>query len=289
MAAEQLRIYARPDLAGSALVLGLGGWMNGGEVSQGTVKLLARAVGAARLAEIAPEDFYIYNMPGSMEISALFRPHTVIQDGLVKQFKPPRNVFQYDDVNRLVLFRGKEPHLNWSGFAECVFALARTFGVERVFFVGSYAGVVPHTRDPRIYGSVSDPSLKSELEPHGVRFSNYEGPAGFSTYLTTLAPKHGLPMATIVAEIPAYVQGTNPRSIEAVTRFLGALLGLSVDLDELRSASDGFEARVNQAVAERPELQEMVRKMESDYDSELFETQMTDLKAWLEQRGIRLD
>ncbi len=289
MSVQQLRIHVRPDLADSTLVLGLGGWMNGGEVSLGTLKLLGRSLGATRLAEIDPEPFYIYNMPGSMEVSALFRPHTVIQDGLVTEFTPPRNVFQYDAANRLILFRGKEPHLNWSDFAECLFAAARTFGASRVLFVGSYAGVVPHTRDPRMYASVSDPSLKDELEPHGVRFSDYEGPASFITYLTTQASKQAVPMAALVAEIPAYVQGTNPRCIEAVTRLLSAVLSLSIDLDELRSASNQFEARVNQAVAERPELQEMIRKMESDYDSELFETQMTDLKAWLEQRGIRLD
>jgi hypothetical protein len=33
----------------------------------------------------------------------------------------------------------------------------------------------------------------------------------------------------------------------------------------------------------------MVHKMEAEYDSELFETQMGDLKEWLEQKGIRLD
>jgi proteasome assembly chaperone (PAC2) family protein len=198
-------------------------------------------------------------------------------------------VFDADAASGLVLFRGKEPNLNWEDYADCVLALASEFGAGRLYFIGSYAGVVPHTRDPRLHCSVSEPSMKAELEPHGVRFSNYQGPAGISTYLTHLAPARGLRLATLVAEIPAYIQGENPRCIEAMTRRLAAILGLRIDLEGLRAASDTFEARITEAVRERPELAERVRKMEADYDSELFDTQMGDLKQWLEQQGISLE
>lgn len=36
-------------------------------------------------------------------------------------------------------------------------------------------------------------------------------------------------------------------------------------------------------------LAERIQKLEEDYDNEVFDTQMTDLKDWLEQQGIRLD
>lgn len=39
---------------------------------------------AEAVAEIDPEPFYIYNMPGSMEVAAAFRPHVEIEKGLVK-------------------------------------------------------------------------------------------------------------------------------------------------------------------------------------------------------------
>ena len=271
------------------MLLGFSGWMDGGQVATGTVRHLIDAVGAARIAEIEPEGFYIYNLPGPMEISALFRPHTVIADGLVATCEFPENVFHADEATGLILFCGKEPNLNWEDFADCLFTLASELAVEMIYFIGSYAGVVPHTRDPRLYCSVSEAGLKAILEPHGLGFSNYEGPAGISTYLTRLAGERGLPMAAIVAEIPAYIYGPNPRCIEAVTRRTAAILGLSIDLDGLRSTTDGFEDKVNEAVGERPELAEMIHKMESAYDSQLFETQMSDLKEWLEEKGIRLD
>jgi len=284
-----LHIKAYPEIDGARMVLGFTGWMDGGDVSTGSLKYLSEKLGARSLAEIDPRGFYIYNFPGSMEISALFRPHCEITDGIVHTYDPPANRFQFDDANRLILFRGKEPNLAWETFADGFFRLAETFRVRAIYFVGSYAGVVPHTRDPRMYASVSDPEMKADLEPHGFRFTDYEGPAHFTTYLTHAAADRGFKMATLVAEIPAYIQGTNPRCIEAVARTLAGVLGIQINTDDLRQTSDGFEAKVNDAIAEKEDLSEMIRKMEAQYDSEMFETQMGDLKDWLEERGIRLD
>jgi proteasome assembly chaperone (PAC2) family protein len=289
MPPSQLEIHARPRMREARMVMGLSGWMDGGDVSTGTIECLVERLDAKRLAEIRPEDFYLYSFPGSMEISSLFRPYTKIENGLIVEYQPPTNVFHYDADSRLVLFEGKEPHVRWREFAECVFAVASEFGVERIYFLGSVAGVVPHTREPRISSSVSDKALKAELQSYGVRFSNYEGPASIVTYMTSSAAARGVGMATLVAEIPAYIQGRNPRCIEAVVRHIAAMLQLQVPLDDFRAVSDAFERRVNRIVEKRSELSQLIRKLESDYDSELFDTQMGDLKAWLHQQGIRLD
>jgi proteasome assembly chaperone (PAC2) family protein len=127
------------------------------------------------------------------------------------------------------------------------------------------------------------------MAQYGIGFANYHGPASFSTYLLTRAKEHGLRMATLVAEIPPYIEGTNPRCIEAVIRKLTLILGLQIDLDELRASADAWEQRVNDALNEKPEVAKLIGKMETDYDSEVFDTQMGDLKAWLQQRGIRVD
>ncbi len=105
----------------------------------------------------------------------------------------------------------------------------------------------------------------------------------------TLASGRGLRMASLVAEIPAYIQGTNPKSIEAVIRKLAAMLGLQVNLDRLRTLSDAWEKRLNDALERESELATHIRKLEEDYDNEVFDTQMGDLKEWLQQRGVRVD
>jgi len=289
MELDALRVFTQPKLTGARLLMGLSGWMDGGDVSTGTIEWLVREFGAKALGDIDPEPFYIYNFPGSMEISALFRPHTKIEDGLITAYVPPRNTFYCNEASNLILFGGKEPNFGWEAYAECVFAVASMFDVKMIYFIGSVAGTVPHTRDPRLFSSISDARLKDELAQYGIRFSNYQGPASFVTLMLKLAAERDLPMATLVAEIPAYVQGRNPRCIEALARKLAGILGLHVTLDELRNVSDVFERRLNEVVKEKDELAELVHKLESDYDNEVFDTELGDLKDWLQQRGVSLD
>jgi proteasome assembly chaperone (PAC2) family protein len=289
MIPDKLHIYKRPKLNNPSLLLGFSGWMNGGEVSTGTVKLVAEKLGAEKLAEIEPEGFYIHSFPGSMETTAMFRPHTKIKNGLITSFKDASDVFLYSRQANLILFLGKEPNLLWREFANCIFSLCREFGVETIYFIGSVSGLVPHTREPWIFCSVSDATLKERLERYGVKFTDYEGPASIATYLTANCGEQGLKMISLVATVPIYVQGNNPRCIEAVTRHLANILGLQIELDDLRETSDDFEKRLSDAVQEQPELAESIRKLEENYDNEIFDSEMGDLKKWLEQQGVRLD
>ena len=79
-----------PKLNRATLVLAFTGWMDGGDVSTGTVKRLVHLLEAEPVANIDPEPFYLYNVPGSMEIAALFRPQVEIEDGLIKSVEHAR-------------------------------------------------------------------------------------------------------------------------------------------------------------------------------------------------------
>ena len=289
MAFDKLKIYKRPKLRNPRMLLGFSGWMDGGEVSTGTVKCIIDKLGAQSFAEIEPEGFYIYSFPGLMEVAALFRPHTRIKNGLVRSFEVPRNAFYCDGKNNLILFAGKEPNLRWEEFAECIFSLCAEFGVKEIFFIGSVAGLVPHTREPRLFCSVSDAELRETFQHYGLKFTNYEGPASIVTYLMANCVERDLSVASFVATVPAYVQGNNPKCIEAVTRRLVGILEVEVELDDLLALSDAFEKRLSDAVQEQPELAGNIHKLEEDYDNEIFDSEMGELKKWLEQQGIRLD
>lgn len=268
---EPLLLQDCPKLEQATLVLAFTGWMDGGDVSTGTVSRLVNLVNARRVAQIDPELFYIYNFPGSMEIAALFRPVAEIEDGLIKGMEMPSNEFYLHEPASLLLFVGKEPNLRWRTFGDCVFAFARLAGVRRILFVGSFGGSVPHTRQPRLYVSTSQADLLPEMKRRfGMRGSNYKGPGSFTTYLMTRAESEGMDMVSLVAEIPSYLQGTNPASIEAVTRRLAKILKLPLDLDSLRAASTAWELQVSGAIEDNTELAQTVRALEEAYDNELL-------------------
>jgi proteasome assembly chaperone (PAC2) family protein len=289
MTSDKLKIYERPKLTKSRLLLGFSGWMDGGDVSTGTVKCLIDKLEARKLADIEPKGFYIYSFPGSMEITALFRPHTQVKNGIIESYEIPSNTFFYSEQNNLVLFLGKEPNLNWEEYIECIFSICADFDVEMIYFIGSVAGLVPHTREPRLFCSVSEPGLKEKFQHYGVKFTNYEGPASIITYLTANCTKRSIKMVSLVAAIPAYVQGNNPKCIEAVTRRIAGMLDLEVDLSDLTAISEEFEKKLHEVVQEQPELENNIHKLEEDYDNEIFNNEMGDLKTWLEQQGIRVD
>lgn len=261
-----------PKLDEPTLMLAFSGWMDGGDVSTGTVQRLVDLLGAAPFAEIDPEPFYIYNFPGTMEISALFRPHIEIENGLLKNIEMPGNTFYSHEEENLVLFVGKEPNLQWRLFGDCIFRLADQLGVKRILFVGSFGGTVPHTREPRLYVTCSDEKLLPEMQQYGVGRTGYEGPGSFTTYLMSRAPEARIEMTSLVAEIPAYLQGANPMCIAAVTRRLAKMFHIPLDVDSLRSASTEWELDVSKAVEEDEELAGQVRRLEEEYDNELLES-----------------
>jgi hypothetical protein len=270
MALTYLEILAQLKLNDATMLLAFTGWMDGGLVSTGTVERMMENRDLVEIARIDPDPFYIFNFPGGMEIASLFRPRASVEAGLITEFDWPTNTFRCDPAANLVFFLGREPNLLWQEFADCIFEVARQVGVSRIIFMGSFGGSVPHTREPRMYGSASHPHLTPLLQSYGMRLSDYRGPASFATLLLDQAPSNDVEMLSLVAEIPGYLQGINPLSIEAVARRLAKILNQPVDLTDLRAASNEWETKVSDAVQKDSKLAARVSKLERQYDDELI-------------------
>ena len=268
---SSLEVLEIPKLRDATMLLALTGWMDGGAVSTGTVRSLMEGRTLTQIARIAPDPFYIYNFPGGMEISAIFRPNVRLKGGLIRELEMPTSTFLCDASINLVFFVGKEPNLRWQEFSDCIFEVARQAGVTRLIFMGSFGGTVPHTREPRMFASISHKSLRPMLKTYGVRPSDYKGPASFSTFLLAEAARHDVEMLILIAEIPGYLEGVNPLSIETVSRRLAKILNLPVDLDTMREASNAWEVQVTEAVEQDEQLTETVKKLEEAYDNDLLE------------------
>jgi proteasome assembly chaperone (PAC2) family protein len=263
--------------------------MDSGGVSTETLKQLIVKTGAKKFAEIDGEDFYIYSFPGPMDVTAMFRPHAVVQDGLVQLYQAPQNLFFASESENMIFFIGKEPNLEWPEFAECIFELCELTGVKEICFVGSMSALVPHTRATRITCSCSDVATRKIYEEYGFSLANYEGPAGIITYLLSLASRRDIKMVSLVGSVPVYVHGDNPDAINTMTSKVAAILGLSLNLDDLHEVARIFERRLSELIDEEQELSETIKRLEADYDSETFDHEMPDLKRWLLQKGVRVD
>lgn len=289
MSSKKLRVESHPDLKDSTLILGFSGWMDGGEVSTGTVNYLIDSFDVQECGSIEPQGFYIYSFPGDMEISELFRPFVKIENGIIKTFEPPESTFFRVPESNLILFTGKEPNLGWNDYADCILSFCKQFSVSRIYSLGSVAGLTPHTREPRITFSASNEQFRDYFLNAGLRPGNYDGPSSFTAYLTQRATKVKIDMVSLVAEIPAYIEGYNPRCVETSVRLMANFLDLKLDLDELHDISEQFEFKITELVQEQNELAEKIKELERDYDREAFDREMGDLKNWLRQQGLRAD
>ncbi len=302
---DELEIRRRPNVTEPAMVLGFSGWMDGGSVSTGTIGYLADRLEASSFAAIRPHDFYILNFPIStvplsihasdgkavltsanpMDIAAVFRPNTKIEDGVIRELTFPRNEFYCAESANLILFIGEEPHIRWGAYAECLFGLAEEFGVREMYFVGSVAGALPHTREPRLRASVASADLKSKLAGLGIGSSDYEGPASLTTMLSCESPTHGIDMRSLVVEVPHYPfvdMPAYPRSILRTASALNALLELDLELEDLRRSSGVVEARLNALVEENDAFRELVVKLQAVYDREESDPDEELLKRLME-------
>lgn len=270
MTMEALQFVNDERLDGATLILAFTGWMDGGSVSTGTVDRLVDLFNAQLVATVNPDPFYLFNFPGTMEMSSLFRPHIEINDGLIERVELPSNSFFSYPEGNLLFFLGKEPNLRWNEFGDAILAFADYHSVSRIIFVGSFGGTVPHTRQPRLYATTCDSAILDTLGQYGIQRTDYAGPGSFTSFLMTRAPEVDVEMFSIIAEIPSYLHGRNPTCIEAVTRRLAKLLGLPLDLDALRTKSTDWELEISKMVDADPDLRDKIRELENAYDNELI-------------------
>ena len=169
-----------PRLKNASMLLALTGWMDGGDVSTGTVRRPARATWPrARVAEIDPEPFYIYNFPGSMEIAALFRPEVKYEDGVDHAVRDAAEHLPLRPrAANLVFFLGKEPNLRWRDVRRLRLRRWQRGSASAASSSSARSAGPSRTRASRGCSRRSRArSSRTTLQQFGVRLTDYEGPA----------------------------------------------------------------------------------------------------------------
>jgi len=274
----RLIMQEQPQLIAPYLVVGQRGWLNAGEVSTGCVDYLRRKLGARKFAHIDSQGFYIYQIPYSTPEQPL-RPHVRIREGLVKNFELPQNDFFFwksGADHDLILFLGVEPNLDWPEYCQVIFDIARQFQSPRIYSLGGVFDQVPHTRKTRIYATVSHPRLKDELKTF-AHFTDYEGPCSFSTMLLTLAREQGTALTSISARTPLYIHDLNSKACYDLLKNVLTLMGLRIDLSDLRQAGEILVEMMDRAFGENSTALAQLKKLEELFDAALGEAPLQDL------------
>jgi proteasome assembly chaperone (PAC2) family protein len=246
-------------LRSPVLVAAFAGWNDAASAATTALEAVAVSLGAERVAEIDPEEFYDFQVT---------RPTIRMAEGQTREVDWPSNsIFAATAPSAgrdLVLISGIEPNLRWRTFAGAVIEVAERLGVEMVVTLGALLADVPHTRAVPITGLASDPELVERLS---LDRSSYEGPTGIVGIVHDACREAGLTSASLWAAVPHYVAAVpNPKAALALLRRLEGFTEIAIEASELEDAMDRFETQVDRAVAANPEIEDLVRRLESEQD-----------------------
>jgi proteasome assembly chaperone (PAC2) family protein len=249
----------RPELRRPVLVAGFEGWNDAASAASEAAGWLTRRFGATKVASMDPEEHFDFQST---------RPTVELVDGVTRELTWPANEFFAVpvDARDLVVLRGVEPNLRWSGFCNEVLGVAGETGCEMVVTLGALLADVPHTRPVRVTGATTDPDLMTRLR---LQRSRYEGPTGIVGVLHDTARATGVTSASLWAPVPHYVSTPpNPLATRALLDRLGQLLGTPFELGELDELSQAWRSRVDEVVSEDDDVRAYVTQLEERYDTE---------------------
>jgi len=142
---ELYEIWERPTSA-RYMIAGWQQWADAGAVSSGLPLYLLEQTQAAKIAEIHPDGFYLFQVPGTHD---LFRPMVKLQEGHRESMEEKLNEFFFagDDEHGFHIFLGEEPHLNEERYADAFFDVVEELGIERVAAVAGVYGAMPYEKE----------------------------------------------------------------------------------------------------------------------------------------------
>jgi predicted ATP-grasp superfamily ATP-dependent carboligase len=256
---DSLRWDRKPELRKPLLVCAFKGWNDAADSATTALEFIGRKWDASRFAAIDPEEFFDFQVT---------RPTVHLTEGRTREISWPEPVLfsgTIADADRdVVLLTGAEPNLHWKTFCATVIEAARELGVELVVSLGALLADVPHTRPVQITGIAGDEALVERL---GFSQTRYEGPTGIVGVLQDAFMRAGFTCASLWAPVPHYVAALpSPKAALALVETLATLIEVEIDVEELERASVEYEERLDEAVANEPEVKSLVERLEQQMD-----------------------
>ncbi len=256
--ASPLRIRKRPRLIKPVLIVG---WTDAGHAGINTVEYLINQLGATEFAEIEPHNFSLL-------------PHVNIKGGILQDIEYQQNEFYYwknlKSTGDLLLFGSRPPVINHYELVNLIIDLADAFAVNRIYTVGGMQANTAHTADPKLFGIVNNPTLKSLMTKHDIESgTNYHGPTSINGMLSGTAKLRGIECVNLWARVPSYISEIpNPRICIAILDVLTSMLDIDIDCTEIENEALHADKQIERLVSylrqQNPEIDHHIKSLEKN-------------------------
>jgi proteasome assembly chaperone (PAC2) family protein len=252
--APLLDVDTWPNLRDPVMVISLAGWVDAGVAGAGSMAVLGEQLEAQR-------PFGTIDLADLMDLQQT-RPIVQLADGVTRTIEWPSIDFVAGRAGRdVVLCRGPEPSLRWRAVLGAITDAATYLGVSKAFTLAGIPSMVSHRRPVPIMSTATSADL---LDVAGAFRNDYAGPTGAQTALQVMLGDAGVPTVALWAQVPHYISsGASPPAIRALLAKLRELGGLELDLTTLDDQTDAYVRRVEDGIADRPDVAEAIAAIES--------------------------
>ncbi|HHV20497.1 MAG TPA: PAC2 family protein [Propionibacterium sp.] len=172
-----------------------------------------------------------------------------------------------------LMLAGPEPSLQWERLVGTVDYLIDQFDITETVIVQGVPAPAPHTRPLHVSRYAGGPDLVPAEESVPMSF---EMGATFTSVLALRLGEHGRSVTGLVAHVPHYLaQAEVPGAAIALLDRLAGHSGLALPLGGLPAAAQILSQRVAAEVQESEDAQEMVARLEAQYDHYMTQRSLT--------------
>jgi proteasome assembly chaperone (PAC2) family protein len=250
-----LEVDTWPQLRDPALVVALTGWVDAGEAGSVAAATVVSQLEGARA-------FARYDLTDLLDLQQT-RPTVMLDDGETRRISWPVVELTAGRLGRdAIVCIGPEPSLRWPTFCRELAELFVKLGVREAFTLGGMPAVASHRRPVGVLATATSRSLAQEI---GAMRTDYHGPTGIQTVLQVSLGEAGIPAVGLWAQVPHYVAGNpSPPAVRALLDRVRELAGLGIDLSGLDEQTDEYAEKVEEGLADRPDVAELVRAIEDE-------------------------
>jgi hypothetical protein len=249
----------RPDLTGVCLVQALDGFIDAGGARKLAVDHLLATLEHRVLVRFDHDQLFDYRARRPVMVFA--KDHWESYD------TPLLAIHLVKDLDGLpfLLLSGPEPDVQWERFAAAVEQICRLLGVRRSIGLNAIPMGLPHTRPVGVIAHGTPASLVAD---HTSWVENVQVPASAGHLLEWSLGEAGFEAMGFAVHVPHYVaQSAYPAASAQLVRELQDAAGLVLPLDELDEAAAATRIALDEQVAGSPEVAEVVRQLEEQYDA----------------------
>jgi proteasome assembly chaperone (PAC2) family protein len=252
-----IEIDTLPQLRDPVMVVALSGWVDAGLAGSGSVAFLQEQLDAART-------FGRIDLGDLMDLQQT-RPTVHLVDGVSREIDWPEITLSAGRLGRdVVLVSGPEPSLRWRAVLGELVDVALELGVSEAFTVGGIPAMASHRRPISVLATGTDEEV---VERAGAWRQDYSGPTGAQSVLQVMLGDAGIPTTALWAQVPHYLSGgASPPAIRAVLDRLRDLTDFTLDLDGLDDQSVAYATRVEEGLADRPDVIDVITAIEEGED-----------------------